>query len=223
MPTRHSDLEARRTAQERRRTPVQARSQRTLENILSAATDILLESGLPALNTNAIATRAGINVSTLYSYFPDKLAIVHELSARFDGMRDTFLAEHLRELATAEEWRQHVAGVIEGLVRFRVEVPGSAALRRALCAMPETEGEVIAAVRRTANLVAAALCRRNGELDREHAELVSLIVSELMSRMLDLAFYVEPYDRAVVREIICLTQRYLAPYLDGCPPLPATD
>ncbi|MGW1839024.1 TetR/AcrR family transcriptional regulator [Streptomyces sp. BBFR2] len=221
MPTPKTGAGAPRPAAALRRKPVQARSQRTVEKILTAATAILVESGLPALNTNAVAARAQVNVSTLYAYFPDKMAILRELSGRFDAMREEFLAAHVTGLATAPDWRPHVDGIIAGLVRLRVEAPGSAALRNALRAMPETESDIVAAVRRSADLVADALRRRNADLGREHADLISLMVSELVSRLLDLAFEKDPYDRAVVQEVISLTRRYLAPYLDAHPPVPA--
>lgn len=198
-----------------RRTPVQARSQRTVESILHATTDILMESGLPGLNTNAIAARARINVSTLYSYFPDKVAIVRELADRFDCRRESFLAERLKGLVSEEDWRSYIADIVEGLVQLRVESPGSATLHSVLRAVPETESLDSAALRRRAVLVAQAISRRNQTMDQDRAELVGRVVSELVARMLDLAFESEPYDRAIVGETISLAQKYLAPCLDG--------
>ncbi|MEV8096780.1 TetR/AcrR family transcriptional regulator [Kitasatospora sp. NPDC085879] len=88
----------------RRRTPVQARSRRTIEKILQAATEILVEAGLPTPNTIAIAARAQVNISSLYAYFPDKMAIVQELSARFEDLRGQFLAEQLSGFAEDGDW-----------------------------------------------------------------------------------------------------------------------
>ncbi|MFJ1876897.1 TetR/AcrR family transcriptional regulator [Streptomyces chartreusis] len=184
---------------------------------MSAATDILMETGLPGLNTNAIAARASINVSTLYSYFPDKVAIVRELADRLDDRRDRFLAERLKGLVSEEDWRSYIADMVEGLVQLRVESPGSATLHRVLRAVPETEGLDSAALRRRAILVGQAIGRRNQTVDQDQAELVGRVVSELVARMLDLAFESEPYDRAIVGETILLAQKYLAPCLDTTP------
>lgn len=62
-----------------RKTPVQRRSAATVEFVLDAATRILEEAGLTALNTNSVARRAGISVGSLYQYFPGKEAIVSAL------------------------------------------------------------------------------------------------------------------------------------------------
>ncbi|HWF75711.1 MAG TPA: helix-turn-helix domain-containing protein [Caulobacteraceae bacterium] len=59
-----------------RRRPRQARSQATWEAILEAASQILERRGLAALNTNAVAERAGVSIGTLYQYFADKRAIL---------------------------------------------------------------------------------------------------------------------------------------------------
>ncbi|MFD9099297.1 TetR/AcrR family transcriptional regulator [Streptomyces collinus] len=211
---RQSGLEARACTQVRR-TPVQARSQRTVERILHAATDILTESGLLGLNTNAVAARAGINVATLYSYFPDKVAIVRELADRLDARRDRLLAEQMTTLASTEEWRPFIADAVESLVRLRVENPESAILYRALRAVPETNSLNSAASRRRAHLISLAIIHRNQEMDKDRAEMIGLVVSELVARMLDLAFESDPYDCAIIRETISLVQRYLAPAFDG--------
>ena len=59
-----------------RRRPRQARSRATWEAILEAASQILERRGAAALNTNAVAERAGVSIGTLYQYFADKRAIL---------------------------------------------------------------------------------------------------------------------------------------------------
>jgi AcrR family transcriptional regulator len=53
-----------------------------VEAILEAAADILVRDGYEKLTTNRIADRAGVNVASLYQYFPGKEAIVAELRRR---------------------------------------------------------------------------------------------------------------------------------------------
>jgi len=62
--------------------PRQARARQTVEFILEAAAYILAEQGLEGFTTNHIAERAGVNISSLYQYFPDKLAILEALRDR---------------------------------------------------------------------------------------------------------------------------------------------
>ena len=69
-------------AVEPRKHPRQARSAATVEAILDASAHILERGGLEALNTNAIAERAGVSIGSLYQYFPGKDAILAALIRR---------------------------------------------------------------------------------------------------------------------------------------------
>ncbi len=62
--------------------PRQSRSTATFEAIVDAAAHILREGGYEALTTNRVAERAGVSVGSLYQYFPNKEAILAELSRR---------------------------------------------------------------------------------------------------------------------------------------------
>ena len=65
-----------------RKRPRQARSVVMVDTILEAAARILETDGLPMFNMNAIATRAGVSVGSVYQYFPAKGAVIRELVRR---------------------------------------------------------------------------------------------------------------------------------------------
>lgn len=65
-----------------RREPRQERSRATVDAILQAATYILVKRGWQKFTTNAVADRAGVNIASLYQFFPNKEAIVAELERR---------------------------------------------------------------------------------------------------------------------------------------------
>jgi AcrR family transcriptional regulator len=65
-----------------RKAPRQARSRATVDAVLEATTDILVREGAAKLTTNRIAERAGVNIASLYQYFPGKEAILAELRRR---------------------------------------------------------------------------------------------------------------------------------------------
>jgi AcrR family transcriptional regulator len=65
-----------------RKLPRQERSHATVEALLQATTDILVRQGVGRLTTNRIAERAGVNIASLYQYFPSKHAIIAELHRR---------------------------------------------------------------------------------------------------------------------------------------------
>jgi AcrR family transcriptional regulator len=62
-----------------RKLPRQERAKFTVEAILQATAYILAGEGYAKLNTNRIAERAGVNISSLYQFFPNKEAILRAL------------------------------------------------------------------------------------------------------------------------------------------------
>jgi AcrR family transcriptional regulator len=67
---------------DQRKSPRQERSRATVEAILQAAAYILVRQGYDAFTTNSVAERAGVNIASLYQYFPNKEAIFAELYRR---------------------------------------------------------------------------------------------------------------------------------------------
>lgn len=55
-----------------RRVPTQARSRATVNAIVEAARHLLISEGYVAMNTQCVATRAGVGIGSLYEYFADK-------------------------------------------------------------------------------------------------------------------------------------------------------
>src|SRR5690348_14918577 len=98
-----------------RKTPRQERSRDTVEALLQATTDILVRDGYAKLTTNRIAERAGVNIASLYQYFPGKEAIVAELRRRHG-------AEQRAELrrALANRGPGSLASTIRSLVSIGV-------------------------------------------------------------------------------------------------------
>jgi AcrR family transcriptional regulator len=65
-----------------RREPIQARSKATVDALLKATAYILIRDGYVGLTTNRVAERAGVNIGSLYQFFPNKDALVVELERR---------------------------------------------------------------------------------------------------------------------------------------------
>lgn len=66
----------------RRKAPVQQRSRLTVDAIIEAAGQLLVESGRAAVTTNAVADRAGVSIGSLYQYFPNVDAVFVALQER---------------------------------------------------------------------------------------------------------------------------------------------
>jgi AcrR family transcriptional regulator len=73
-----------------RKLPRQARAKATVDAIVEATTQVLLEDGYDRLTTARAAERAGVSVGSLYQYFPNKAALV---SAVIDRCCEDFLAD----------------------------------------------------------------------------------------------------------------------------------
>jgi AcrR family transcriptional regulator len=65
-----------------RKTPAQSRSQAAVDALLTATAYVLAERGFAETTTNRIAEVAGVNIGTLYRYFPSKDALLGALIDR---------------------------------------------------------------------------------------------------------------------------------------------
>jgi len=200
---------------------VQARSQRTYERILAAATELLEQDGLPGLTTNAVAERAGVNIATLYSYFADKTAILRELATRFEQLRNDYFLGQLALFVARDDWRAWVHETLRTVVDYRVQEPGSFALRRAVASMPELADIDREISREAARRGAPYLEARSPGLTRHHAELIVMLASDTATQMFDIACADGPPDPAHVDEIEAMLIAYLALYLDPPRGIPA--
>lgn len=77
---------------EPRKSPVQARSTASVDAILDATIQVLLQVGKERLTTTKVALRAGVSIGTLYQYFPNKSALLRAA-----------LKRHMDEVAQAVE------------------------------------------------------------------------------------------------------------------------
>ena len=107
------------------RIPQQARSRRTRERVLEAATECFERHGYDDTTTAMIAGRAGIGVGTLYSYFRDKREILLELLVRVGDQ----LGEVVGSRLDPEAWRgghpaQHARNLIDAVFHLQTLRPG---------------------------------------------------------------------------------------------------
>ncbi len=65
-----------------RKTPIQARSQQTVDAIVDAMARVLVTEGYDRASTNRVAQVAGVSIGSLYQYFPSKEALVSALVER---------------------------------------------------------------------------------------------------------------------------------------------
>jgi AcrR family transcriptional regulator len=105
-----------------RRKPVQQRSAQRVEKMLSACAELIDEVGYDGLTTTLIAERAGVAVGSLYQFFPDKRAVVQELTLRnLDRFVRTVSARF--DQLELEHWWDAVDAVFDVYLTMHREVP----------------------------------------------------------------------------------------------------
>jgi len=191
-----------------RKTPKQDRSRATVEALLEATADILVRDGYAKLTTNRIADRAGVNIASLYQYFPGKDAIVAELRRRHGSE----LRGEVRKVL-AERGDQSFEHTLRALVSVGVSGHArSPRLQRVFAEeMPalghgeveEMDAPLFDAMRRFL---------RSAEIDVRDPELAFWMISTVAGAVIHRATIERPQDLAtgaIAEELVRLLSRYL--------------
>jgi AcrR family transcriptional regulator len=99
-----------------RKTPSQRRAKETVDAILQAAAYILIKDGWEEFNTNRVAERAGVNIASLYQYFPNKESIVVELQRRHIERGRSEFPDRIGQLRSQPNLRAALKILIDGSV-----------------------------------------------------------------------------------------------------------
>lgn len=194
-----------------RRLPQQPRARRTVERLLETTAALLEEVGVDRVTTNLVAERAGLNIATLYTYFPNKYALIAALALDFAEAQIDAMRAYLRGADPARPWQEVHDELIDVLVEVNRSRTGAVALQRALVAVPE----LLAAYRRMNLLTARELngfLRRWGvDLDERRLDLMVLCMGEASAALLDLAESGEGYGAdEIIAEMKAMLKGYIA-------------
>jgi AcrR family transcriptional regulator len=139
-----------------RKSPVQARSRSTVEAILDATIQVLLDGGLDRLTTTRVAERAGVSIGTLYQYFPEKHALLAAV-----------LERHLMQIAAAVEIacagarnapvRAIATAVVEAYFAAKMRDPAVSRALYAVAAVAGADALITRVAERAQNALLAAL------------------------------------------------------------------
>ena len=191
-----------------RKSPRQERARATVDAILQATAYILRTRGYEALTTNGIAEKAGVNIASLYQYFPNKEAVLAELLRRHaaDGRAkalEVVRAGSGRSLAT------NVRRLVEGSLAEHSVDPD---LHRILTTeaqrlgLPRVDTESDAAI-------AEASARWVATTKRKNADLALWIARTAVHALIHMAFIERPHDAknpaVLTDELTRLITRYL--------------
>lgn len=202
-----SEVSSRRRSELKR--PSQARSVATFSSILDASTQIIVERGVQGLNTNLVAERAGVNIGTVYHYFPDKTAILVELYRTDLARRLAHLTEKLREVSSAPDLNQWASDVFTLALELRTDHPATAHLRRAFRAVPELVELDRTETVELLEFFASRLRMRFTLLSASRARAAARILIEFTSTILDVSQEVDGATDELIEESIVALRCYL--------------
>ena len=119
-----------------RRQPKQQRSQAVASRIEEATLSLLQEQGFAALNTNAIADRAGVGIKSLYHLYPNKEAIICRLAM---GWLASVCEAQEQIRIQATSWPQALVLLDEALEELDRRFVGYGALWHAMDLIPDLQ------------------------------------------------------------------------------------
>lgn len=197
-----------------RRSPVQERSQETVQSIFEATSRLLCKIPLEDITTSRVAKDAGVSIGALYRFFPDKQAIIDAIAVKYVAEFRALLEGRFTEISVADG-PGFLSAVIDAFVTF-------------LDARPDFR--TIAFGRH----VSAATRKRQTEPDATGASLVKrfMIESLGMSNVFELdlrlriaietgerlfAYAYEQQDAAARAQVVEEMKRLLSSYLFGAP------
>ncbi|WP_083748630.1 TetR/AcrR family transcriptional regulator [Pelomonas sp. KK5] len=129
---------------EPKRAPLQPRAVETYERILAACAELLGEVGIERLSTNLVCQRAGISPPALYQYFPNKYAILHELSVRLMQQQNKLLMPWASAATMAlpeAEFARSLAELFLQMQALTAQMPAGVWVTRAQRAVPALQGQ----------------------------------------------------------------------------------
>lgn len=196
-----------------RRSPQQERAKETVEKILDATAELLDDAGHENLTTERVAERSGVNIATLYHYFPNKLALLHALAQQFAAQQQEQLDAIYRERAETG-WRDTLDKLVDAALAFNREVKGALAVARAMQSHATLRQVDYERDARQSAFAAEVLAELGMEGSRQELQTRALVLLETAGSAIDkaLLWYPDTAD-AAVNEVKLMIKQYIEHYI----------
>jgi AcrR family transcriptional regulator len=177
------------------RQPQQERSRHRVETILEVALALVVEQGAESLAMREIARRAGVQISSIYQYFPSKAAIIRELAKRNLVRVRLLLQGEVAQLLADHDGSPPVAEAVNRLVdayfaHYR-DQPDALAVWAGAQSDHGLRELDLEDTRSTAEFLVAPLQVILARTDREEIYPLALLVSEVTAAAARLALALE--------------------------------
>jgi AcrR family transcriptional regulator len=176
------------------RAPRQQRSKDRVEAILEAALELVVEHGAEALAMREVARRAGVQIGSIYQYFPSKGAIIRELARRNLERVHEVLSHEVEQLFAGRRRptpKAAVNGVVDAYLAHYRDHPDAMAVWAGAQSDPELHQLEVEDTRSTARFMVAPLAKILRRDDEEAIYALALLMSEVTSSATRLALSVE--------------------------------
>jgi len=196
-----------------RRSPLQDRAKQTVQKILDATAELLDEEGHERLTTERVAERSGMNIATVYHYFPNKLALLHALAQQFAKQQQE-LIDSIYAHRAETDWRDTLYKVIDVILEFNRTVRGAVAVSLAMRSYASLRQIDYDRDTRASEFGASLLAELGFKGSPRELQLKSLVLAEMMTAMVDYAlqFYPERAD-AAMDEVKLMVKLYIEHHL----------
>jgi len=193
-----------------RRTPVQERSNDTVNHILAAASSLLVATPLEQITTSLIAREAGVSIGGLYRFFPDKQSIIDAIAVRHVEELQESLTNSLLA-ADVSDARGFLNLVIDAYVAFLDARPDFRTIALGRHVSELTKQTQAAPDAGPAALVKLFVLAQTGKEDSPELDLKMRIAIETGERLIAYAY--EQPDRIQRDRVIAQMKTLLAGYL----------
>ena len=196
-----------------RRTPLQARSNKTVEEILDAAASLLCTIPFEEITTSRLAEQAGISVGALYRFYSDKQEIFDAIAVR---ELDAFRAE-IERVVTARQLifspRKVLGRVLDAYVDFLESRPHFRILALGHHISERTRENQSDPQTGPGGILGNLLVERYGWRPGKKMRLRIRIAAEAGDRVIAFAYRQETLEarQAVLSELKEMLTRYLLP------------
>jgi len=199
---------------ELRKAPQQARARQTYEKILNATALLLDETGLEGINTNLIAEKAGVNISAIYKYFPNKYAILSTLAIRLNDRQTALTLEYLSSLDDSTDWQTMLSDMIDTMVEGTRNEKGLIALQSVMLATPGLKSIYRQSNAEVAKVFLQVFARCGVKLPASKKKLIGNCLGEIVPAMLDYSVSKgKRFDSKVIDELKRMQIGYIATYV----------
>lgn len=192
-----------------RRKPVQARSQSTVDAILTAGARVLVERGYAKTTTNHVARVAGVSIGSLYQYFSNKDELVLAIINRHaEGILD-LLRNTVADLADVS-----IAPAVEDFVGSMMAAHAVDPKLHRVCVeqILNLGLDHLLTMRTTAvHLVSAYLHSKKSEIDIDDIETAAYVLVVTVDSVIHSAFLgdIQPDLDRLSTQLVRLILRYL--------------